>query len=154
MLEQASRRIFENGWKNVSLVYNDALTYQFPDQVNGVISTFALSLIPDPGLVLNNAVKSLMPEGRLALLDLQLPSHWPSWLATLAVRLMKPFAVTDEWVSRRPWESIQGSMTNLLSDITMTERYFGMTYIISGKKALHVATDMRNGVIDENFQNT
>jgi hypothetical protein len=138
MLEQANRRTFENGWKNVSLVHNDALTYQFPD----------------PGLVLNNAVKSLMPEGRLALLDLQLPSYWPSWLATLAVRLMKPFAVTDEWVSRRPWESIQGSMTNLLSDITMTERYFGMTYIISGKKALHVATDMRNGVIDENFRNS
>jgi ubiquinone/menaquinone biosynthesis C-methylase UbiE len=134
MLDQASRWILENGWKNVSLINSDAMSYHFPVQANGIITTYALSLIPEPMQVLENAVKSLSPGGALALLDLQIPSFWPGWLAALAVRLMKPFAVTDEWVTRKPWEPIQASTSTLLSDIVIKERYFGLTYILSGKK--------------------
>ena len=47
MLEVTHRRVVDKGWRNVELVQNDALDYDYPAAVNGIISTFALSLIPE-----------------------------------------------------------------------------------------------------------
>ncbi len=46
MLEQARKRVADNGWSNVELVHSDALQYTFPPDVDAIISTNALSLIP------------------------------------------------------------------------------------------------------------
>ena len=135
MLEQARQRGKDNSWDNVELVHSDALAYQFPDGVDAVISTYALSLIPEADQVLDHAVKALAPGGRLALLDLQIPANWPAWLVSFGVWVMKPFAVKDEWIERRPWESIIQTMQNLLADVTVSEMYLGLTYVIAGKKA-------------------
>lgn len=134
MLEQAQNRVANYGWKNVTLIQQDATTYKNPSRVNAVISTYALSLFPGPNQVLNSIIDSLLPNGRLALLELQIPSYWPTWLAKVVVALMKPFAVTDEWIERRPWESIRRTMNMLFTDVDVNERYFGLTYIISGEK--------------------
>lgn len=135
MLEQAQKRVNRYGWENVTLRQDDVATYKHPSPVNAVISTYALSLIPAPNRVLKNIAETLQHGGHLALLELQIPSYWPSWLASIVVALMKPFAVTDEWVDRRPWETIQRMMKELFSDVNLDERYFGLTYIISGEKA-------------------
>lgn len=47
MLDQAGQRIVRQGWSNVMLVQCDAATYEFPPEVQGVLSTFALTLVPD-----------------------------------------------------------------------------------------------------------
>ena len=52
MLEQARRRVAGAGWKNVELVQADAASYEFPAQVDGILSTFALTFIPQVKLVI------------------------------------------------------------------------------------------------------
>ena len=136
MLAQAQKRVANHGWKNVTLIQHDAVTYKNPIPVNAAISTFALSLFPNSEQVLKNTTETLLPAGRLALLELQIPPSWPAWLATIAIHLMKPFAVTKEWVDQRPWEIIQGTMKKVLTEVEVYERYFGLTYIISGEKSL------------------
>jgi len=136
MLEQAQKRIDNNRWKNVVLFQQDAATYQPPLPVNAVISTYALSLFPGPEKVLKNITDSLLQKSRFVLLELQIPSFWPAWLGTVALTLMKPFAVTDEWANQRPWEMIKSTTKRLFNNVKLSERYFGLTYIISGEKPL------------------
>jgi len=135
MLTQAQQRIDDNGWENVELVQADARDYQFPAGVDAIISTYALSLIPESRQVLEKGVDALAPEGQLALLELQVPERWPDWLVNIGMWLIKPFAVTDEWLARRPWETIQQTMRAQLEDVTMTEMYWGLTYVIAGRKS-------------------
>ena len=40
----------ENQWRNVELVRSDAAAYQFPDKVDGVISTFAIIYVPSQAI--------------------------------------------------------------------------------------------------------
>ena len=136
MLEQAQKRIASHGWKNVVLFQQDAVTYQTPLPVNAVISTYALSLFPGPKRVLKNITNSLLPDGRFVLLELQIPPSWPAWLGTAALTLMKPFAVTNEWANQRPWDMLQSTTKRLFNNVKVSERYFGLTYIISGEKPL------------------
>lgn len=135
MLAQAQRRVTDYGWKNVSLIQHDASTYRSPSPVNAVISTYAFSIFPNIERVINNIADLLHPCGRFVLLELQIPPYWPVWLTSSAVALMKPFALTDEWVNNRPWELIQRKMRLLFNDVHVDESYFGLTYIISGKVA-------------------
>jgi demethylmenaquinone methyltransferase/2-methoxy-6-polyprenyl-1,4-benzoquinol methylase len=135
MLEQAQKRVAKQGWDNVTLIQHDASTFQIPSQVNAIFSSFALSIFPDTEKVLANIASSLHLNGRLVLLELQIPAFWPSWIASAAVALMKPFAITDDWVVRRPWETIRNTIKGLLDNVEVTERFFGLTYIISGEKS-------------------
>ena len=135
MLEQAKKRVASQGWENVILTQHDASTYQVPSQVNAVFSSYALSLFPDTARVLTNIASSLAPGGRLTLIELQIPKYWPSWIASAAVALMKPFAVTDDWVARRPWETIRNTINEKFDNVEVSEHFFGLTYIISGEKS-------------------
>jgi ubiquinone/menaquinone biosynthesis C-methylase UbiE len=117
------------------LLQHDASTYQIPSKVNAVFSSFALSLFPDTERVLKNIANSLDPRGRLVLIELQIPKFWPSWIASAAVALLRPFAVTEEWVARRPWETIRSIIKEALDNVEVSERFFGLTYIISGEKS-------------------
>jgi demethylmenaquinone methyltransferase/2-methoxy-6-polyprenyl-1,4-benzoquinol methylase len=134
MLEEARRRVVDMGWRNVELVQGDALYYDFPADVNGVISTFALSLIPECDLVIQRAARALAPGGRLALLELQIPENWPGWLVDVAIAFIRPFALTEEWQERKPWQTIRRAMRDNLADVNIEQRYFDSTYIISGCK--------------------
>lgn len=136
MLEQAQKRIDNQGWKNVVLFQQDAAIYRPPLPVNAVISTYALSLFPNLERVLKNINDSLLADGRFVLLELQIPPSWPAWLSTAALTLMKPFAVTNEWTNQRPWKVIQRTAQKLFNNVKVSERYFGLTYIISGEKSL------------------
>jgi len=44
MLDQANTRIAAQDWSNVELVKSDVAGYVFPASVNGILSTFALTL--------------------------------------------------------------------------------------------------------------
>jgi ubiquinone/menaquinone biosynthesis C-methylase UbiE len=136
MLEHAHQRVQENGWENVELVHSDALAYEFPRDVDGILSTFALSLVPECGQVICKGAQALRPGGCWVVLDLALPDRWPGWLSSLILPIVRPFAVTDEWVARRPWNTIHSAMRDCLSDVSMTEMYFGASYIITGARAI------------------
>ena len=135
MLEQAKKRVAKQGWENVTLIQHDASTYQIPSNVNAVFSSYALSIFPDKKRVLMNIANSLASSGRLTLIELQIPKFWPSWIASAAVVLMKPFAVTEEWVARRPWETIRSTISEEFDNVEISEHFFGLTYIISGERS-------------------
>ena len=52
MLAEARNRVSRNNWSNIELVQDDAGTYQFPDRIDGVISTFAITLVPEYDLII------------------------------------------------------------------------------------------------------
>jgi demethylmenaquinone methyltransferase/2-methoxy-6-polyprenyl-1,4-benzoquinol methylase len=132
MLEKARKRVSEKGGENVELVHSDALQYTFSPGVDGILSTFALSLVPECGQVIGNGAQALASGGRWVVLDLKIPEGWPKWLVSLLVPIVRPFAVTDEWLARRPWETIHNAIDSCLSDVSITELYLGISYIISG----------------------
>lgn len=134
MLNEAHQRVEERGWQNVTLVHSDALAYDFPAGVDGVLSTFALSLIPDCDVIIQRAAQALAPGGRLALLELQVPDNWPAWLVKVATLLLRPFALTGEWLDRRPWLTIRQAMSENFTNVKIEKRYLGSTYIISSHK--------------------
>lgn len=125
MLDKARKRVDTHGWRNVRLVQSDAAAYLFPDQVDGVISSFALTLVPEYDQVILRAQKALRPGGRLCVLDLKLPENWPAGIARLAVFVTRPFGVTPDLAQRRPWEAMQ----TRFSRVDVTPLYGGFAYI-------------------------
>lgn len=96
MLGQAGRRVEARGWSNVELVHEDAASFRFPPGVNGVISTFAITLIPEYDEVIRNRSLALAPQGRWVVLDLKAPSGWLSALTPVLIPLVRPFGATRE----------------------------------------------------------
>lgn len=135
MLAQAQRRIREHNWTNISLVQADALAYEFPGGVDGIFSTFAVSLVPDCGTVIAHGCAALAAGRRWVVLDLKLPDWAPGWLVPLLLPIVRPFAVDEETIARRPWDTIWLTMQEYLSDVSWTERYFGFAYLAAGARA-------------------
>ncbi len=131
MLTQAKKRIDENNRSNVELVECDAANYKFPDSLDGIISTFAITLIPEYDQIIKNGSEALAPGKRFVILDFKMPSNWLSFLAPLAVFIMSPFGVSIEMANRKPWESINKYFENS----SMTELFGGFSYIVTGIKA-------------------
>lgn len=129
MLEKARQRIQRNKWSNMSLVQSDAALYEFPKRVNGVISTFALTLVPEYDAVIRRAAKALAPGGRLVVLDFKMPTGWPMWLVRTFAQLTRPFGVTMDLAERHLWES----MGHHLEMVAFEELYFGSIFICAGR---------------------
>ncbi|HEU5160348.1 MAG TPA: methyltransferase domain-containing protein [Streptosporangiaceae bacterium] len=131
MVARARRRVDAHGWRNVTVVQGDAARFRFPAGVNAILSTFALSLVPECAEVIAHGCAALAPGGRWAVLDTNLPSGPPRWLARALVR---PFAGTDEWIARRPWEAIHGAMRAGLAEFSVTDVYLGCLFLAVGVK--------------------
>jgi demethylmenaquinone methyltransferase/2-methoxy-6-polyprenyl-1,4-benzoquinol methylase len=130
MLERAKSRIERNAWKNVQLVQSDAAKYVFPPRAKGVISTFALTLVPEYEAIIERAANSLVSGGRFVILDFKKPERWPLWAAKVGVAITKPFGVSLDLAKRKPWEA----MNRYFKNVTMTEIYGGFVYIAVGRK--------------------
>ncbi len=130
MLAKARKRVEEKGWANVELVLSDAASYKFPVSIDGVITTFALTLVAEYDVVIQNGCRALKPGKRWVVLDFKMPSGRVSWLAPLLVFLTRPFGVTIEMAERHPWESINKYLRNT----SMTELYMGYVYIAAGER--------------------
>jgi ubiquinone/menaquinone biosynthesis C-methylase UbiE len=132
MLAQAERRVRDAGWSNVELVRADASRYQFPRGVNGVISTLAITLVPEFDDIVRHGSEALADGGRFVVFDFKFPSKWYARpLVPLATFLTRPFGVRIEMASRHPWESIQ----KYFDRTTVREFYLGMSYIATGMGA-------------------
>jgi ubiquinone/menaquinone biosynthesis C-methylase UbiE len=134
MLAQAQRRIEANGWSNVSLVHADAAEFDFPDGVDAILSTYALSQVPECGEVIASGAAALAPGGRWVVLDLKMPGNTPRRLAQLGMAVLRPFASIDEWVMRRPWDAIREAMREELADVSWTELSLGTAFLAAGSR--------------------
>jgi demethylmenaquinone methyltransferase/2-methoxy-6-polyprenyl-1,4-benzoquinol methylase len=134
MLAQAQHRIQTNGWSNISLVQADAAEFEFPTEVDAILSTYALSQVPECEDVIAHGAAALRRGGRWVVLDLNPPDKAPRWLAQLGIALVRPFASIDQWILRRPWESIRAAMQDRLTDLTWSELFFGTAFLASGSR--------------------
>ncbi|MBO0822528.1 MAG: methyltransferase domain-containing protein [Actinobacteria bacterium] len=136
MLARAQDRIERNGWSNISLVQADAADFDFPAEVDAILSTYALSQVPECGKVIARGAAALATGGRLVVLDLKVPDNMPEWLAQLGTAFVRPFACIDEWIMRRPWEAIRAAMQEELADLCWTELFFGTAFLAAGGRDL------------------
>jgi len=130
MLDQARRRVEREGWTNVELVSCDAARFDFPPELGGVLSTFALTLVSEYDAVIERGARALRAGGRWVVADLKLPG-WPGarLCARALVPLYRPFAVTLDLASRHPWES----MATHMKTCTLSPRFFGFAYVATGE---------------------
>lgn len=130
MLDQARERVRREGWRNVELVQCDASRYEFPEGMDGALSTLAITLIPEFDAVIAHAAKALRPGGRMVIVDFKLPD-WPTPLVHLAAWITSPYGVSLDIADRHPWESIR----RYLKEIEFTEYYLGALYLSVGEAA-------------------
>ena len=134
MLARAQERIEANGWSNISLVQADAAEFDFPTQVDAILSTYALTQVPECAEVIAHGAAALSGGGRWVVLDLKVPDSTPRWLVQLGTAIVRPFASIDEWIMRRPWEAIRAAMQEELADLSWTELCFGTAFLAAGSR--------------------
>jgi demethylmenaquinone methyltransferase/2-methoxy-6-polyprenyl-1,4-benzoquinol methylase len=134
MLAHAQDRIEANGWSNVSLVQADAAGFDFPEEVDAILSTYALTQVPECAEVIAHGAAALSAGGRWVVLDLKVPGRTPGWLAQLGTATVRPFASIDQWITRRPWEAIRAAMQEELADFSWTELFFGTAFLAAGSR--------------------
>jgi ubiquinone/menaquinone biosynthesis C-methylase UbiE len=128
MLGQAQDRIAANGWRNVSLVQADAAEFDFPAEVDAILSTYALSHVPECRDVIAHGAAALSRGGRWVVLDLKVPDNAPRWLA-------RPVGSIHEWMARRPWEAVRAAMQDALDDLSWTELFFGTAFLAAASSS-------------------
>jgi demethylmenaquinone methyltransferase/2-methoxy-6-polyprenyl-1,4-benzoquinol methylase len=134
MLARAQDRVAANGWSNVSLVQADAAGFDFPAGVGAILSTYALTQVPQCAEVIAHGAAALSGGGRWVVLDLKMPGSTPGWLQHFGTAAVRPFAAIDEWVMRRPWEAIRAAMQEELADLSWTELFFGTAFLAAGSR--------------------
>ena len=132
MLAQAQHRIEANGWSNIDLVQSDAAEFDFPTGVDAILSTYALTQVPESEHVIARGAAGLSRGGHWAVLDLKVPDNAPRWLTELGLALARPFGSIDEWTMRRPWETIHAAMQDWLVDLSWSELFFGTAFLAAG----------------------
>jgi demethylmenaquinone methyltransferase/2-methoxy-6-polyprenyl-1,4-benzoquinol methylase len=136
MLAQAQTRIARNGWHNVRLVQADAVDFEFPAAVDAILCSYALTQVPECAEVIAHGAAALTDGGRWVVLDLKLPGAAPQWLTRLGAAALRRFASIDEWLSRRPWDTIHAAMQQELTDVSWTELSFGTAFLAVGSRNL------------------
>ena len=134
MLARARERAEAEGWRNVSLVQSDAAAFEFPSGIDAILSTYALSQVPDCAAVIAHGAAALSAGGRCVVLDLKVPEHTPRRLAQLGTAVVRRFASIDEWIARRPWEAIHSAMQEELAGVSWTELFFGTAFLAAGSR--------------------
>jgi ubiquinone/menaquinone biosynthesis C-methylase UbiE len=134
MLGRARDRIAANGWRNVSLVQADAVDFEFPAGIDAILSTYALSQVPESAAVIAHGAAALTGGGRWAVLDLKVPDQTPAWMSQLGTGIVRPFASIDQWLMRRPWAAIRAAMQDELTDVSWTELCFGTAFLVAGSR--------------------
>lgn len=131
MLSSANQRIERHKWTNIDLIECDAVAYDFPERVDGIISTFAITLIAEFDKIIKNGANALSHGKRLVVLDFKMPDNWPIWLIKFFIIITQLFGVALDLADRHPWESID----QCLDLVELRKKYFGGIYIAAGEKA-------------------
>lgn len=131
MLAQARKRVADKGWSNVELVQSDAAEYRFPESVNSILSTFAITLAPEYDAIIHNGAQALALGGRWVVADFKMSDGWLARrFVPFLLLVTHPFGVRLEMADRHPWESIEKHLGN----VSLKELFLGFAYIASGEK--------------------
>lgn len=133
MLARARERVERHGWTNVELVEADVRAFPFHDPVHGVVSTYALEMVPEHDPVIRRAVASLVPGGRVAVGGLRRPEAWPEWLIRLGEIVNRPFGVSRAYEDVQPWRSVRAHA----ADVHYEEGLLGAVYLAVGVAPHH-----------------
>lgn len=132
MLARAQDRAAGHGWHNVTLVQADAAEFDFPPDVDAILSTYALTQVPGCEQVIAHGAAALSGGGRWVVLDLKIPDRTPAWLSRLGISVVRTSAALDQWIVRRPWKTIRAAMQDELADPSWTELCFGTAFLSAG----------------------
>lgn len=113
----------------MDLVQSDTGTFQLPQAVNGIVSTFALTLVPEYADVIHRASEALVRGRRFVILDFKVPDNWLARLAPLFVLATSPFGVSLDLANRHPWEAPR----KYFSDVYFAELYGGFACLAAGE---------------------
>jgi demethylmenaquinone methyltransferase/2-methoxy-6-polyprenyl-1,4-benzoquinol methylase len=138
-------RIETNRWSNVSLVLADAADFDFPSEVDAILSTYALSQVPECAEVIAHGAAALSADGRWVVLDLKIPDNTPRWLTQLGIATVGPFASLEKWIAHRPWEAIRAAMQEELADLSWTELCFGTAFLAVGSRGPRTVDEQPQG---------
>ncbi|MFB5625075.1 MAG: class I SAM-dependent methyltransferase [Nitrosopumilus sp.] len=107
MLDQARKRIKENGWKNVELVQSDFAEYKFPKGVDGIFATGALSYSPQYDKIIKDGHEALKTGKNFVILDFKMSQGPARIFAPIFIFFTKPFVADEEYLKQTAWKSIE-----------------------------------------------
>jgi ubiquinone/menaquinone biosynthesis C-methylase UbiE len=129
MLAKAEELRARAGWHNVMLVHSDAVSYNVPEAVDGIIFSLSYAVMPHHREVLHHAWEQLRSGGHLVIMDAKLPSG-------MIGKFLHPFVI---WTNKltvlgnpdiRPWDELR----ELCAETEMEEVSFGTYYICRARK--------------------
>lgn len=131
MLTQARRRrAVRDNPTRIDLVQADLREYRLPADTRGVLSTFAMEMVPEHEHVISAACATLAGSGgRLAISGLRRPPGWPEWAVRLGIILNRPFGVSRAYEEIRPWEALGRHA----DEVTFETTLFGAIYLSVGE---------------------
>jgi len=130
MLEQARKKVQENGWKNVDLVQSDFAEYKFPEGLDGIFATGALSYSTQYDKIIKEGHDALKTGKNFVLLDFKKSEGAARIFGPILLLSTKPFAVDKEYYERQAWKSIE----KYFEKTSYFEGWGGFLYISVGKK--------------------
>ena len=130
MLSVAEERVKSAGWSNVELIHSDIEEFEFPAEINGLISTGVFGYLGERTKVLEKIYKSLVNNGKVVIVDGKRPQKWPSLLFKLFVKLSSPYGLTESYFDNNTPEIV----ARLFQNVTFEDMYGGLLYITSGEK--------------------
>lgn len=128
MLERARRRVTGLGLDNVELVEAGISGFDLPPGVDGVVSSYAIEMLPDYDEVISRLVDQIPPGGRIVVNGLRSPERWPEWVVRMGSALSRPFGVSEAYRAHRPWEAIERHTVDVIHDEAMA----GAVYLAAG----------------------
>lgn len=129
MLGRARSRVAAEGLDNVDLVRADVRQWALPDDVRGIVSAFALEMVPEYDDVVARACEALAANGgRIAVMGLREPPNCPRWAVTLGIAVTRPFGVSRAYTHMRPWEAVRRHAEEVHHETML----FGAVYLSVG----------------------
>jgi ubiquinone/menaquinone biosynthesis C-methylase UbiE len=129
MLRKAGKLCQQCGWKNVSLLNQDAAQLELPGMVDGVLFSLSYSVMPDPRAAVEAAWKYLRPGKSLVIMDGKLATGVCGRLSRPSVTWLSKKTILGDPM-RLPWSDLRGFDAKL----EMEEFNFGTYYICKATK--------------------
>jgi ubiquinone/menaquinone biosynthesis C-methylase UbiE len=129
MLTKARTLSERNGWRNVSLIRNEALAFTAPEPLDGVLFSLSYNTMPHHQDVLRHALSQLRPGGRVVIMDAKVPSgRFGRLILPFGLWLMRRTFLGNPFI--RPWEHLE----RLTQDLEMRTFLLDSYYICRGTK--------------------
>lgn len=138
MVANARSRVDDAGWKNVTVVEDDATTADLGRGYDAAVSTLAMSVMPDVRAAVENVHRSLSPGGKLVVFDLRTIPSGPA-------RILNPFLWRFfYWFANwNPDGDVRATLGAVFEEATTVETYgAGAAYTAIGSKRSAACSDV------------